>query len=238
MSCYEWERGEFTLSVKEYKKFKKEFHRRWNESVDKAYSRACKIHSEVLHANKGKRNVNWWEAVRDHRLYLGGYGVLGYKSSASTLELDHHHLITKSLGFKGDGEGNRPCKPKKKDFPHATHKMVSFHDGWNDGEVVFYDDRRGIVWDVHENNHACESARASFLGRLFFDLLGKVEWTRGTGGQIVGNDEYRRDSYDEGGGGNYVKGTWGPKEQKARRFAEARVARAPVPGLSWRTAGW
>jgi len=224
MSCYEWERGEFKLSVKAYRKFRADFIARWNESMDRAYSRACKIHSEVLHANKGKRNVNWWEAVRDHRLYLGGYGVPGYQSSASTLELDHHHLITKSLGFKGDGAGNRPCKPKKKDFPHATRKTTAFSDGWNDGAVMFHDSVRHVVWEVCENNHACEHARASFLGRLFFDLLGKVEWTRGTGGTIVGNDEYSRESHDVGGGGNYSKGSWGPKEQQARRAAEARRA--------------
>jgi hypothetical protein len=234
MSCYEWENGTFKLSVKEYRKFRTEFLRRWNESMDKAYARACKIHSEVLHENKGKRNVRWWDVVRDHRLYLGGYGVVGYQSSASTLELDHHQLIVKSLGFKFDGEGKRPCKPKKKDFPHATRKTTAFSDGWNDGEVTFHDDRRVIGWHVGENNHACENARASFLGRLFFELLGKVEWTRGTGGEIIGNDEYNRDSYDAGGGGNYTKGTWGPKEQKARRAAEARARYGSIPvGFHW-----
>lgn len=69
---------------------------------------------------------------------------------------------------------------------------------------------REATWDVGENNHACESARNTAMGRAFFDALSRVTWTRGSGGKIVGNDEYNREGCDEGGG-NYVKDEYGPK---------------------------
>ena len=239
MSCYEWERGSFKLSVKEYRKFRQEFRKGWNESMDAAHAHAHRIYNEVLGANHGKRGVDWWKAVYEHHLYLGGYGVRGYQSSVSTLELDHGQMIVASLGFKGEGNtGKRPCAPKKKDFPHATRDQMTYCEPLEDCEVTFDDAVRVIVWHVRDNNHACERARASFIGRLFFKLLNKIEWTRGTGGKIIGNNEYSRDSYEEGGGGNTVNGEWGPREQKAQRAAEARAAWVPVPGFSWRSAGW
>jgi len=49
------------------------------------------------------------------------------------------------------------------------------------------------------------------MGNAFFRALGQVVWTRGTGGEIVGNDEYNRESKASGDGGNFTKQTFGPK---------------------------
>ena len=76
-------------------------------------------------------------------------------------------------------------------------------------------------WDVDENNHACESARRTPIGRAFFRALGRITWTRGSGGTIVGNDEYNREGGGEGEGGHYVTGEYGAKAAKKRQRAFA-----------------
>jgi hypothetical protein len=63
---------------------------------------------------------------------------------------------------------------------------------------------------VPSNNHACETARRHPVAAAFFAALGRVRWTRGSGGEIVGNDEYNRDVDYEGGGANYVVDRYGP----------------------------
>jgi hypothetical protein len=225
MSHYDWESGSFKLSCKEYGKFKKEFRKRWNESLDDAHRLAIRIHEEVLANNRGKRNVNWANVVADQRVSVGKADSFGPAPRRSVSELPHSDLIFTSLGYwenmSRSGATKRPSKPKKKDFPKATNKTRDFVAG--SVSVTFDDASRTIGWCVEENNHACERARESAIGVIFFALLRKVEWTRGTGGNIVGNDEYSRDSREAGGGGNYVKERFGPREQKAARAAQSRA---------------
>ena len=87
---------------------------------------------------------------------------------------------------------------------------------------MFSDASRSVSWRVEENNHARDTAREHHMGRAFFAALSKVEWVRGTGGTIVGNDEYNRDSEYDGGGGNYVTGSFGTESKakvRARRYS-------------------
>lgn len=84
-----------------------------------------------------------------------------------------------------------------------------------DATIVLRNDSHTASWEVYENNRACDHARQHPLACTFFGLLAKIEWTRGSGGTIIGNDEYNRDSHDVGGGGNYIKETFGPNGKKA-----------------------
>lgn len=61
-----------------------------------------------------------------------------------------------------------------------------------------------------ENNHAVDSAHAAPGAIVFFAALGKINFTRNTGGKGIGNNEYSRDSQDEGGGANYTTFGYGP----------------------------
>jgi len=214
LSCYEWERGRIKLTCAEYAKFKKAFRDQWNASIMQAYERACQAQKALIAANKGKRNVNWSTAVDEYKVQTAApaYGY-SWTIPAVTLrlhELPHGRMIVNSMGYAAYAvENKRPTTPKKKDFPKATNKTTQF----NAGEAMLSFDDKGhtVVWDVEENNHACERARESKLGEIFFKLLGKVVWGRGSGGTIIGNDEYNRDSGSEyaGGGGSYVKDAYG-----------------------------
>ncbi|BDB63247.1 hypothetical protein RDE2_50410 (plasmid) [Rhodococcus sp. RDE2] len=72
---------------------------------------------------------------------------------------------------------------------------------------------RTLHWEVPQNNHARDHAAVTGLYQAALTYLNDVTWTRGTGGVIVGNDEYNRDTTYEGGGGNYVTHRFGPAGQ-------------------------
>jgi hypothetical protein len=110
-------------------------------------------------------------------------------------------------------------KPLKTDFAPLPWKTVAFTASWDECGVTFDLKARTVRWGVSENNHAVERARESWLGRAFFRALDRVNWTRGTGGTIVGNDEYNSDSEYEGGGANYVTASYPPPKPLARSYA-------------------
>lgn len=75
-----------------------------------------------------------------------------------------------------------------------------------------------VIWDVPENNHACDHAREHPLAVALFEFLDRrVEWTSRSGGTIVGNDEYNREDDSVGGGGNYV----------VREYSKAALTSSP-----------
>lgn len=87
------------------------------------------------------------------------------------------------------------------------------------GEAFYYlrPDTHTVFWDVGENNHAQERAREEPNARVLFKALGKIKWGRGSGGDIIGNDEYNRDDCTAGGGGNYVVESFGPKKKRRNK---------------------
>ncbi len=94
-------------------------------------------------------------------------------------------------------------QPKKKDlelFAVSKDAEISLPDAY----VGFSNKGRTVTWSVSENNRAVEHANDHWFAKLLFEKLGRITWTRGTGGKIVGNDEYNRDRDDIGGGGNYL----------------------------------
>jgi hypothetical protein len=99
-----------------------------------------------------------------------------------------------------------------REVPAATNRTTAFH--YSGFSIVF--DGRKVTWHVEDNNHAVERARSHPVAIAFFDALDKVTWTRGSGGEIVGNDEYNSDNHDAGGGANYVTASYGPRSGSRR----------------------
>jgi hypothetical protein len=84
----------------------------------------------------------------------------------------------------------------------------------DDGTIVLKPARHSVYWGVMENNHAREHARATKNAQALFSALGRIKWVRGSGGSIVGNDEYHRDDREIGGGGNYEVAYYGPPRKR------------------------
>ena len=200
MSCYEWERGTIQLSVKENSRVKKAMIAGIKTYQENAHKNAIKLYEKMIASAKGKRGVNWQTV----------YGNCRTESvSRSTFFLSsHEETDLDPMDKMYPQENKRPLKPKKKDFiVKVERKNLALY--FEDAQISFNDKNRTIFWSVSENNHAREWCHKHYYAKTLFSLLNTVKWTRGTGGTIVGNDEYHRDDDYEGGGANYVTISFG-----------------------------
>jgi len=195
MSCYEWEAGEIRLPKKDYPKFRKSIIEAWNKYHLDLYQRALIILLKLKKMGKGKRKFDW------HGAYVDNF-CEGPDEAFFAIE----QMI---FDFKALN-GPKLIRPKKKDVPKAkVSKGTKLALG--EARIAFNDKTCTVTWAVPENNHACEYAREHPVAVKLFNALARVKWTRGSGGQIVGNDEYNREDCHAGGGGNYVKETYNQK---------------------------
>lgn len=109
------------------------------------------------------------------------------REQAISLILPHNH-----------GKPMKLQAPKKKDLNLLPSNATSFGNIWVG--ITIDPKSREVTWVVERNNHFVESARSSALGRAFFRELGKVKWTRNTGGHIRYKDEYAEDAAMDGHG--------------------------------------
>lgn len=244
MSCYEWESGVITLPSKEFPGVLAavqqkqlalqtaafdETQRFWialpaRVKKDRGlYERAI---GEWIHGHHGWRGEKPIFAGRPEN------GIEGVDESLSDEVSNLLHRILRELvtserevdDWKGGQivgkrtiqhqayEDRPPRRVLRKDIAWANSTTLSF--GFSEVRITFDRAKRTVEWSVDENNRARERARRHPLSVAFFAALDRVTWTRGSGGQIVGNDEYNRDSMAAGGGGNYVIDEYGPKHPR------------------------
>jgi len=222
VSRYEWEQGTFRIPANRWASLKGALRQAYNDALAADLVLAEQALTKVKADHKGRRKVDWRAALtreldqEDPRSSGGG----AYRPKYRFAVLDSAAVIAKTCAGLIEG-GGKLRSLKKKDFPRATNKTTTFDgDGWR---ISIHDQNRSVVWNVPENNHACDYARSSHMARAFFRLLEGMAWSRGTGGYIVGNDEYNRENSpaEVGGGGNLLKmpcyGPLGKKEAEARR---------------------
>jgi len=200
MSCNNWERGTIQLPKSKYAAIKKAFIADYNAYLLDQLERSKRLREHVLTVNKGKRNVQWFYALQDSMQKFG-------------VEWD---TLDKMIATINE-DGKKPSSLNKKRMNLANSKTTEFNVT-NEGQITFINGAKSVVWYVDYNNRAVEACRESKVGRMFFRMLDKVDWTRGSGGEIVGNDEYNRDDEWAGGGGNYVTATFGKVVDKPRHL--------------------
>jgi len=229
MSCYESEHGSIIIPTAEWTAFRKTLIKAHNDAQERDLADALKALEAMKAASKGKRGDNRASAEKEALARFSGcrmdrFGMEGSEQALSRHSRLFNLLYTVAEGAKPWAEKTVLRTPKKKDLNLiALTGDAQFDCG--DGCITLRNADRTVVWSVSENNHAIEHARAYPMAKLLFGLLGKIEWTRGSGGKIVGNDEYNRDNRSEGGGGNYVTQEFRPLT-KAEKEAKARAARS------------
>lgn len=215
MSKYGWESGSITLPAAEVAGVK-QILREWTNAYHvEVRAEAVRMHKEVV---KGTRSVRLYaERLRSP------HGV-GYEKATSRAGMVRNaaRMVLEGILSQAQYRNVALHQPTLADVetvaPRATNRTTSFRivTMYGFGEATVTIEGRTLHWSVPENNHAVEEAHEAPLGRLLFSHLARIQWTRGTGGHFVGNDEYTRDNYDSGGGENYLTSYYGPLGQQAK----------------------
>ncbi len=214
MSCYEWESGSLKFPSAAWPKFRKLMITVWNDRQYEVFEVAKKAHVAAKAAAKGKRGTNRDKPVmaaiaRECGSSLNKWGGIADNDCQELWDQVQRLILVKTE------KSTTTKNPQKKDlkvFPVSKDCTISYWECF----VSFKNETRTLRWSVSENNHARDSAHEHWYTRRLFGELGRVVWTRGTGGKIVGNDEYNRDTGHEGGGGNYVTRSFGPLGKEVR----------------------
>lgn len=198
MSRNEWEAGVIKLPSAEFAKF-----RQGIQDADKAHKERVFNHTQALWKSLSRKEQTDPKALTNAAFNYAWGPRSNIEDQA--VASDVQDRVTRCLNA-GD---RKPRRVQAADMDYPTNRTLDF-DG-SDGRVTFDRDQRTVTWEVSENNHACERARNSVVGKAFFDQMEKVRWTHGTGGVIIGNDEYSQDEghYSSGAGGSYDKNGFG-----------------------------
>jgi hypothetical protein len=205
MSCYEWEQGEIIIPSKVWADTKKRIRDAYNRWVETEFAAARAFYERF----KGKKQPKEYGSPESDAWDEGKFRFS---------KLFYHATKRDERGFVIPLDS--PRAPRRSDYPLANTRTTSFDVYGEEFGFGFNNEKRTVGWEVGENNRACENARKHPLARELFRILDSIEYTRGTGGKIVGNDEYNRDSRHDGGGGNYVKDEFGPNIKKAKPMSQ------------------
>lgn len=191
MSRYDSEWGTITLPAAAVAQVKEAVRKANNELHDQLYNLAADFWKRHRTTSTRKYREALHEALRNHELGLYGW-------------------TTDELSWLLEDVADHPRKLTHEDIDRAveraTNRTTSFHP--EESSIRF--EGRKLHYSSGENNHQVERARNHPVVQAMFAALNRVQWTRGSGGQLLGNDEYNRDNSYEGGGGNYVTETYPP----------------------------
>lgn len=236
MSCYEWEAGTIKLPAAEFPKVYKAVLNAAKQRNERAVTLCGNFWKEL--PAKAKKDPDLYGAHAMAFAYGNQLNDYGYKPDVpnyrgisdgrqnSIAEDIYYTLISVTFGGRSSYPGRtRLQQPRRvtkayveKKWP-ATNRTTTFHCG--ESTIRFDKQSHCVHWEVAENNHARDYGREHEIAQAFFTALRKVHWTRGSGGKIIGNDEYNRDDHFEGGGGNYVVDEYPPPIEPKRKSYSA-----------------
>lgn len=211
MSHYDWESGTITLPAHEVAPTKAALRDAANKLHAEVLAEAKRLHTQVA---KGTTSITLHhERIRAHVYSQQNRSSFGRDAVVSELAVQ----VLDTIRWARKREGKAMRGPQLIDLKHVAPKVgnrdTEFH--LDVGGTISFDGRK-VHYESSDNNRQVERARDSVLGRVFFAQLGKIVFTRGTGGALIGNDEYNRDSDSIGGGGSYITATYGPVGHDAR----------------------
>ena len=232
MSTYEWEAGTLTIPAAQWASFRKGLLTEWNDHQDHVLGSAKTAHKAAVAAGKGKRGKSRTTAMKAAVAKTCGgrtndWGEFDSRTSGGHDSYDSNRDMFETVSgllWKGWGKDAKFQSPQKKDLPFvAISKDATLDLG--EASVTFRNAGRTMTWDVPENNHACDAAKAHWFAKKLWAAVNRITWTRGTGGEIRGNNEYNEEDEYGHRGGSYVVATYRMKTA-AEKKAEALARRS------------
>ncbi len=207
MSKYDWEVGEIRIPARSWPTFRRSLIDEWNRQQQRVLALAMEAYVSIQDTSKPEDVLTDW-------LYPAADKNPGAYRHPPYEEREHHGEATRRLLFRWDDVSRQHalrCPLKSNLDLKSSRKGCALTFA---GASITFDERAKIVaWAVSEGNRAVEHARQHPMAKALFSALGRVRWCRGSGGDIVGNDEYNRDNLGAGGGANYVTGSFGPRSK-------------------------
>lgn len=235
MSCYGWERGQITLPSAEVAGLKAVLRDYVNALHAEVRAEAVRVHKDVFKSTRSEslyqqRFAEWQRAAWASPSPSNGMRVTSSESRRTLVRT----LVAEVLNpaCRGGAINQPTVADVDRVVARATNRTATFPvisgRGHREASVSF--NGRVVTWDVPENNHSVDNARESEAAGLFFAALGRVKWTRGTGGAIWGNNEYNEGEHGYGRGPDYMGDTFGPLGEAAT------VAKYRAQGFDLKTA--
>lgn len=218
MSNNNYESGSIVIPSSEWAGLKKTVRDAYNAEQARRHATALKLHEEILRQAKGVRDVNWYEACQNATNALAT--ILMDRDYTLPWEIFQSKVDPNAKRYVDPrsirGSAGRPNKPVRKLWPDANNRTTAFSLG--EAGIRFDDATRTLHWFVSENNRAVERAHEHPVAKALFKALDRIKWTRGSGGQIVGNDEINKENGRdyEGGGATYVTHSYPPAKNSIR----------------------
>lgn len=239
MTCYGWEHGTIELPTAEVAGIKRALRTANNELREAVKAKTTSLHQAVMEKSS-TRSVNRYSKSL-HEVQYGSperpSGPFAPQPSIreQTVRAAAHEVIALVLS---KGKVRKPTDADiERVLPKATNRTTVFPVispmGYSEASISI--EGRTLIWDVPENNHAADEAGDSVLHGVLFGALDRIEWTRGSGGTIWGNNEYNESGNSpHGRGPDYVVREYRYLSAKEKAERDARNARA----YSRRTVGF
>lgn len=218
MSNYDQEIGQWVLPSAEVARTKKVLRDAHNAVAEEAYAQAKRFWKE-----HGSQSIGTYRQRAEAfvgKLYprQTSWGMGGGRNAARQRTVaEAVENVLWAIAWQADGGGKALHGATWGDMAQAgwdkaTNRTTVFRHG--EAVVKIDEDNRTLLWDSGDNNHAVDHAHARHLHQTLFAHLGRIKWTRGTGGTVRYSSEYDTDSHGLNSGSQLTQ--WhGPRGAEA-----------------------
>lgn len=186
MSVHQAESGTIQLPSDQATAVRHRFVERHNLISEKAWTAAKNTWD---HATSAQRKDS--QHLRDNleAILTPRYNSWSYRQPEdSAAKVEALRRAESLLGIDEYSYGSTPRAPQKKNLPVAGKTQTRFDGPF--GSATFDTKKNTLEWEA-DGNHGVEEAHAEWVWEAMHAELDKVRWTRGSGGVINGDDEYR-----------------------------------------------